>query len=163
MKSFRKTLQESRLKAHHLIRSWLQPKLRAVGTRYRLAERIRLANIWARKHPKRTFAYVTGSLVFLLVSTVAIDSMTLSDKREPDVSSIAQLEPVFAGFRTIQANKSIHRSTLTELTQEGQQLREELDSLIAIPRKSHQDSIHIVQSYNRLESIVKSLQNNDHP
>ena len=99
MKSFRKTLQESRLKTHHLIRSWLQPKL----------------------------------------------------------------EPVFAGFRTIQANKSIHRSTLTELTQEGQQLREELDSLIAIPRKSHQDSIHIVQSYNRLESIVKSLQNNDHP
>ena len=141
MKSFRKTLQESRLKTHHLIRSWLQPKLGAVGTKYRLAGRIRLANIWARKHPRRTFAYVTGSLVFLLVSTVAIDSMTLSDKREPDVSSIAQLEPVFAGFRTIQANKSIHRSTLTELTQEGQQLREELDSLIAIPRKSHQDSI----------------------
>ena len=48
MKSFRKTLQESRLKTHHLIRSWLQPKLGAVGTRYRLAGRIRLANIWAR-------------------------------------------------------------------------------------------------------------------
>ena len=45
MKSFRKTLQESRLKTHHLIRSWLQPKLGAVGTRYRLAGRIRLANI----------------------------------------------------------------------------------------------------------------------
>ena len=161
MKSFRKTLQESRLKTHHLIRSWLQPKLGAVGTRYRLAGRIRLANIWARKHPRRTFAYVTGSLFFLLASSVAIDSMTLSDKREPDVSSIAQLEPIFAGFRTIQANKSVHRTTL--LTQEGQLLREELDSLIAIPRKSHQDSIHIVQSYNRLESIVKSLQNNDHP
>jgi len=163
MKSFRKTLQESRLKTHHLIRSWLQPKLGAVGTKYRLAGRIRLANIWARKHPRRTFAYVTGSLFFLLASTVLIDGIGLQNNREPDVSSIAQLEPVFAGFRTIQANKSIHRSTLTELTQEGQQLREELDSLIAIPRKSHQDSIHIVQSYNRLESIVKSLQNNDHP
>ena len=34
MKSFRKTLQESRLKTHHLIRSWLQPKLGAVGTKY---------------------------------------------------------------------------------------------------------------------------------
>lgn len=56
MKSFRKTLQESRLKTHHLIRSWLQPKLGAVGTKYRLAGRIRLANIWARKHPRRTFA-----------------------------------------------------------------------------------------------------------
>lgn len=92
-----------------------------------------------------------------------IDSMTLSDQREPDVSSIAQLEPIFSGFRTIQANKSVHRTTLTELTHEGQLLREKLDSLIAIPHKSHQDSIHIVQSYNRLESIVKSLKNNDHP
>ena len=114
MKSFRKTLQESRLKTHHLIRSWLQPKLGAVGTRYRLAGRIRLANIWARKHPRRTFAYVTGSLFFLLVSTVLIDGVGQQNNREPDVSSIAQLEPVFAGFRNIQANKSIHRSTQTE-------------------------------------------------
>lgn len=163
MKSFRKTLQESRLKTHHLIRSWLQPRLGAVGTRYRLAGRIRLANIWARKHPKRTFAYVTGSLFSCWQVPWPIDSMTLSDQREPDVSSIAQLEPIFSGFRTIQANKSVHRTTLTELTHEGQLLREKLDSLIAIPHKSHQDSIHIVQSYNRLESIVKSLKNNDHP
>ena len=106
MKSFRKTLQESRLKTHHLIRSWLQPKLGAVGTKYRLAGRIRLANIWARKHPKRTFAYVTGSLFFLLASTVLIDGIGQQNNREPDVSSIAQLEPIFAGFRTIQANKS---------------------------------------------------------
>ena len=134
MKSFRKTLQESRLKTHHLIRSWLQPKLGAVGTKYRLAGRIRLANIWARKHPRRTFAYVTGSLVFLLASTVLIDGIGQQNNREPDVSSIAQLEPIFAGFRTIQANKSVHRTTLTELTHEGQLLREELDSLIAIPR-----------------------------
>ena len=163
MKSFRKTLRESRLRTHQLVRSWLQPKLGAIGTKYRLAGRIRLANIWARKHPRRTFAYVTGSLFFLLASTVFIDGIGQQNKREPDVSSIAQLEPIFAGFRTIQANKSVHRTTLSELTREGQLLREELDSLIAIPRKSHQDSIHIVQSYNRLESIVKSLQNNDHP
>ena len=163
MKSFRKTLQESRLKTHHLIRSWLQPKLGAVGTRYRLAGRIRLANIWARKHPKRTFAYVTGSLFFLLASTVAIDSMTLSDKREPDVSSIAQLEPVFAGFRTIQANKDIHRSALTDMTVKGQLLHHELDSMIAIPVKSREDSLRIILKYRQLENIVKSIKNNDNP
>ena len=163
MKSFRKTLQESRLKTHHLIRSWLQPKLGAVGTRYRLAGRIRLANIWARKHPKRTFAYVTGSLFFLLASTVAIDSMTLSDKREPDVSSIAQLEPVFAGFRTIQANKDIHRSELTDMTVKGQLLHHELDSMIAIPVKSREDSLRIILKYRQLENIVKSIKNNDNP
>ncbi|EJW90733.1 hypothetical protein EVA_21159, partial [gut metagenome] len=63
---------------------------------------------------------------------------------------------------TIQTNKSLHHSTLKQLTHKGQLLHEELDSLIAIPHKSHQDSIHIVQSYNQLESIVKSLKNNEH-
>ena len=74
MKSFRKKIRESRLKTHLLVRSWLQPKLGVIGTRYRLAARIRLANRWAAKHPKATFTGVAGTLLLLLVSTVAIDS-----------------------------------------------------------------------------------------
>lgn len=112
MKAFRKTLQESRLKTHHLIRSWLQPKLGAVGTKYRLAGRIRLANIWARKHPRRTFAYVIGSLFFLLASTVLIDGIGLQNNREPDVSSIAQAWspclPGSAPFRRTRASTVLH-------------------------------------------------------
>ena len=108
MKSFRKKIQESRLKTHLLVRSWLQPKLGVIGTRYRLAARIRLANRWAAKHPKTTFAGVAGTLLLLLVSTFAIDSGN-GKQSEPDVSSITNMEPVFQGFRTIQANKDIHR------------------------------------------------------
>lgn len=44
MKSLKKKLRESRLKAHDMMRAWLRPKIQAVGTRYRLAARIRLAN-----------------------------------------------------------------------------------------------------------------------
>ena len=94
MKSFRKKIQESRLKTQLLVRSWLQPKLGVIGTRYRLAARIRLANRWAAKHPKTTFAGVAGTLLLLLVSTVAIDSGN-GKQSEPDVSSIAAMEPVF--------------------------------------------------------------------
>ena len=83
MKSFRKKIQESRLKTHLLVRSWLQPRLGAIGTRYRLAARIRLANRWAAKHPKATFAGVAGTLLLLLVSTVAIDSGN-GKQSEPD-------------------------------------------------------------------------------
>ena len=68
-----------------------------------------------------------------------------------------------SGFRTIQANKNVHRTTLMELTGRGQKLREELDSLIALPCKSHADSIRIVQRYQQLEHIVQSLKNNDNP
>ena len=88
MKSFRKKIQESCLKTHLLVRSWLQPKLGVIGTRYRLSARIRLVNRWAAKHPKTTFAGVAGTLLLLLVSTVAIDSGN-GKQSEPDVSSIA--------------------------------------------------------------------------
>lgn len=71
--------------------------------------------------------------------------------------------PLFSGFRTIQANKGVQRQTLLELAAEGQALREELDSMIALPYKSRADSVRIVRQYGRLESIVKSLKNNDNP
>ena len=169
MKSFRKTLRESRLQTHQLVRSWLQPKLGAIGIKYRLAGRIRLANIWARKHPRRTFAYVTGSLLLVLVANIAVDGLFAksNELNEPnelnELSVIAPIDPMLEGFRAIQANKTVHRGTLMDLTAKGQLLHEELDSLIALPHKTHADSIHIIQSYRQLESIVKSLKNNDHP
>ena len=169
MKSFRKTLRESRLQTHQLVRSWLQPKLGAIGIKYRLAGRIRLANIWARKHPRRTFAYVTGSLLLVLVANIAVDGLFAksNELNEPnelnELSVIAPVDPMLEGFRAIQANKTVHRGTLMDLTAKGQLLHEELDSLIALPHKTHADSMHIIQSYRQLESIVKSLKNNDHP
>lgn len=166
MKSFRKTLRESRLRTHQLVRSWLQPKLGAIGIKYRLAGRIRLANIWARKHPRRTFAYVTGSLLLVLVANIAVDSLFANSNelnKPNELSVIAPVDPMLEGFRTIQANKTVHRGTLMDLTAKGQLLHEELDSLIALPHKTHTDSVHIIQSYRQLESIVKSLKNNDHP
>ena len=126
----RKKLRESRLRTHLQIRAWLQPKLGKAGERLRLAGRIRLANIWARKHPKRTFACVTGTL--------------------------------FQGFRTIQSNKGLHRVTMLELADSGRAIRRELDSLIAMPRKTHGDSLRIVRQYRKLENIVKFINNGEH-
>lgn len=167
MKSLRKTLREHRLKTHEQIRAWLQPKLGRLGTRYRLAARIRLANYWARKHPKRTFATVVSSLLLLLLGTVALDSLQMENNQgsysEPNISMIANMEPMFEGFRTIQANKDVHRHTLQDMALKGQVLRHQLDSMIAIPHKSHTDSIRIIQSYRQLENIVHSLKNNDNP
>lgn len=157
------------MRTHQLVRSWLQPKLGAIGIKYRLAGRIRLANIWAKKHPRRTFAYVTGSLLLVLVANIAVDSLFAksNELNEPnelnELCVIVPVDPMLEGFRAIQANKTVHRGTLMDLTAKGQLLHEELDSLIALPHKTHADSVHIIQSYRQLESIVKSLKNNDHP
>ncbi len=160
MKSLRKTLRDSRHKTHSKIASWLRPHLGAVGTRYRLAARIRIANRWATRHPKRTFGMVVGSLLLVLVSDMMVTSVR-AEMNEPDVNMIANVEPVFNGFRTIQSNKDRHRRTIIEMTSKGQSLRHEIDSLIAIPSKTHADSVAIISRYSRLESIVKSLKQID--
>lgn len=124
MKSIKRSLQESRLNTHRLIRAWLQPRLGEVGNRFRLGGRIRLANRWARKHPRRTFACVVGSLAFLLAGNIAGDVLLTGNRKTDEaawtgtesLNGIALVEPMFQGFRTIQANKNVHRTTLMELT-----------------------------------------------
>lgn len=160
MKSLRKTIRNSRLATSNQIKTWLQPKLGAIGTRYRLAARIRLANSWASKHPKKTFGYVVGTLLTVLFCDIAIAGIRAESQMD-NLNQIANVEPIFNGFRTIQANKESQRQTILELTNQGQTLRHELDSLIAVPRKSHRDSVEIIRRYARLENIVKSLKQND--
>ncbi|MDE6089994.1 MAG: hypothetical protein K2G41_04770 [Duncaniella sp.] len=160
MKNLKKTISDFRLRTSNQIKSWLQPRVGSVGRRYRLAARIRIANRWATQHPKRTFGYVVGTLLTVLFCDVAITGMR-AEMKEPDVNMIANVEPVFNGFRTIQANKDTHRRTVLEMTSQGQTIKHELDSLIAIPHKSHSDSIGIIRRYGQLENLVKTLKQND--
>lgn len=78
------------------------------------------------------------------------------------IGAIASMEPLFQGFRTIQSNKGLHRATIQELADSGRVIRRELDSLIAMPKKSHGDSLRIVRQYRRLENIVKFINNGEH-
>lgn len=160
MKSLKKTISDSRLRTSNQIKSWLQPRLGSVGKRYRIAARIRIANRWATQHPKRTFGYVVGTLLMVLVGDVMVTGMK-AEMKEPDVNMIANVEPVFNGFRTIQANKDTHRRTVLEMTSKGQAVKHELDSLIALPHKTHADSICIIRRYGQLENLVKTLKQND--
>lgn len=158
MKSLKKIIRENRLKTHNLIRTWLQPKLGHIGTKFRLAARIRLANRIAGTHPKQTFGCVTGLLLVALVGNIAFTSLYAGNNDDkPDVNMIANMDPVFSGFHKIQAAKDVQRNTLQELADEGVATKKELDSLIRIPVKTHADSINIIRQYNRLETIVKSL------
>lgn len=160
MKSLRRTIKDSRLKTHQAVSGWLRPRMGAIGTRWRIAARIRLANSWATKHPKKTFGYVVGSLLMVLLVDVAFTGAR-AEMNNPDLAKIANVEPIFNGFRTIQANKDAHRKTVMELAVRGKVIRQELDSMIRIPVKSHADSIGIIKRYNSLESIVKSLKQNN--
>lgn len=160
MKSLRKTIRDSRIRTNYAVTGWLKPRIGAIGTRYRLAARIRKANGWATRHSRRTFGYVVGTLLLILLGDVAVTGARL-ESREPDISTIAQVEPIFSGFRNIQAAKENQRRQIADMTNRGKLLHRQLDSLIAKPRKSHSDSVEIIRRYRSLEQIVKSLKQHD--
>ncbi len=162
MKSPIKKLKSQRLKLHRQMAACLKPQVNQIGRRWRLASRIRLANIKASQHPKQTFTAVVGCLVILLTANIALSNRETEGSFAPTLSEIATMEPLFDGFRHIQANKTVQQNRIFGMAAEGKVLHARLDSLIALPVKTHSDSIRIVSDYRRLEQIVKSLNNNTH-
>ncbi len=125
----------------------------------RCRERIESGNRWAEQHKGRTSAMTVGTLLLLLVIGTV---MTITEKKEPDsniIEGIAEVNPMFQGLQRIQDNKAYQMSKMGEMTLKGKRLKHELDSLIRIPSKSHDDSLQIVIKHKQLELIVNNLEN----
>ena len=127
-------------------------------TKFKLKEKIDLANQWADAHKKKV-SVITISI--LTLSLVIGSWLTLTaDYNEADLfSEMASVEPAFDGMRRIQRLKNIQVDQTMELTNRGQKLKHELDSLVHLPIKTHKDSVDIMVKYKQLEIVVKALDN----
>ena len=125
-------------------------------TKFKLKEKIDLANQWADAHKKKVTVITIGTLTLSLI----IGSwLTLTaDYNEADLFS-EMAEVPFDGMRRIQRLKNIQVDQTMELTNRGQKLKHELDSLVHLPVKSHKDSVDIMVKYKQLEIVVKALDN----
>jgi len=124
----------------------------------RCRERIEKANRWAEQNRGRTAALTVGTLFLLLVIGSV---MTLEeDEQEMNIiDGIAEVSPMFQGIQQIQDAKAYQQSQVERLTMRGQALKKELDSLIRVPVKSHDDSLQIIIKHRQLELIVNNLEN----
>ena len=125
----------------------------------RCRERIERANAWAEQNKGRTATMTVGTLFMLLVIGSV---MTLSGNDEPEmniIDGIAEVNPMFQGLQQIQDTKAYQLSQMEKLTVKGQSLKRELDSLIRMPVKSHEDSLKIIIKHRQLELIVNNLEN----
>ena len=125
----------------------------------RCRERIERANAWAEQNKGCTAALTVGTLFLLLVIGSV---MTLSGNDEPEmniIEGIAEVNPMFQGLQQIQDTKAYQLSQMEKLTVKGQSLKRELDSLIRMPVKSHEDSLQIIIKHRQLELIVNNLEN----
>lgn len=157
MRIFRRKKKEKKKKDPRHIRI-LRLMLWRLFKKIRLREQVDKANAWAANHLPRTITFTIVALSLSLAIGV-VRTITLEEEENtPSFDDIASVKPMFDGMRRIQANKAYQMAQMEDLTYRGNDLKLELDSLIRIPIKSHDDSVQIVIKVKQLEIIVDNLE-----
>ena len=107
---------------------WFRILLWRLFVKWKVRERIVIANSWANEHRGDTMLITVGCLLFSLI---------------------------LGAFLTLGSDQV---SQVEEMARKGQMLKHELDSLVGLPYKTHDDSLKIVIKYKQLELIVNNLE-----
>ena len=132
--------------------------IKSLTDKLKLKDKIAKANQWADKHKKKV-SLITISMLMLSLIVGSWLTLTSTYNETDMMSGLSGVKPAFDGIRRIQRLKSMQVDQTVELTNKGQQLKHELDSLVRLPVKSHQDSLDIMVKYRQLELVVKYLDN----
>ena len=128
-----------------------------MGKKYGIGEKIAKANAWADGHRRKT-----AGILFSVNATIYIIGFLLCmSGNEADGNSIqdpmqdlAQIQPMFSQLHRIEDMKTVQKHTYVQLSNRAVRLKREVDSLMAMPGKTHQDSVLALQKYDELKTIM---------
>ena len=128
-----------------------------MGKKYGIGEKITKANAWADGHRRKT----AGILFSVNFCIYIIGFMLCMSGNEADGNSIqdpmqdlAQIQPMFSQLHRIEDMKTVQKKTCVQLSNRAVRLKHEVDSLMAMPGKTHQDSVLALQKYDELKTIM---------
>lgn len=153
-----KTKYQSRIK--DAISECLSPLNEFISDKFQLKGKVRLANRWAKRNPKRLFAAFLVSMVCIFTIDVIVTSI-IKDTHKSGVPEMFMVRQSFDGMRNIDSNRENMRLLLSYLIEEGQNLVNEIDSISKIEHKTELDSIAIVSALNRLNVITNFISNEE--
>ena len=128
-----------------------------MGKKYGICEKIAKANAWADGHRRKTAGilfsvnatiYIVGFL--LCMSGNEVDGNSIQDPMQ----DLAQIQPMFSQLHRIEDMKTVQKKTYVQLSNRAVRLKHEVDSLMAMPGKTHQDSVLALQKYDELKTIM---------
>ena len=164
----RKRFRKAKQKRDEQIARHTAGLLRKLLEKARLRERIDQANRWAACHRKGTLCWTVGLLSLSLLIGIMMTVSEFNRSEDTQQSSglqldgIANVRPMFDGFHRIQNAKNYQDGQLGGMISDGQRLKRELDSLVAMPYKTHDDSAAIIVKCHQLEFIVKQIKKEKH-
>lgn len=128
-----------------------------LGKKYGIGDKIAKVNLWADGHRRKTAGilfsvntciYIIGFL--LCMSGNEADGNSIKDPMQ----DLAQVQPIFSQLHRIEDMKTVQKHTYVQLSNRAVKLKREVDSLMAMPRKTHQDSVLALQKYDELQTIM---------
>ena len=128
-----------------------------MGKKYGIGEKVARANVWADGHRRKTAGilfsvntciYIVGFL--LCMSGSDADGNGIQDPMQ----DLAQVQPIFSQLHRIEDMKTVQKKTYVQLSNRAVTLKREVDSLMAMPGKTHQDSVLALQKYDELQTIM---------
>jgi len=129
-----------------------------MGKKYGISEKIAKANAWADGHRRKT-AGILFSVNFCIYIIGFMLCMSGNDAEgsgmiQDPMQDLAQIQPMFSQLHRIEDMKTVQKKTYVQLSNRAVRLKHEVDSLMAMPGKTHQDSVLALQKYDELKMIM---------
>ena len=128
-----------------------------MGKKYGIGEKIAKANAWADGHRRKTagILFSVNATIYIVGFLLCMSGNDASGNSIQDpMQDLAQIQPMFSQLHRIEDMKTVQKKTYVQLSNRAVRLKREVDSLMAMPGKTHQDSVLALQKYDELKTIM---------
>ena len=128
-----------------------------LGKKYGIGDKIAKANAWADGHRRKTagILFSVNATIYIVGFLLCMSGNDASGNSIQDpMQDLAQIQPMFSQLHRIEDMKAVQKKTYVQLSNRAVKLKREVDSLMAMPRKTHQDSVLALQKYDELQTIM---------
>ena len=128
-----------------------------MGKKYGIGEKIAKANAWADGHRRKTagILFSVNATIYIVGFLLCMSGNDASGNSIQDpMQDLAQIQPMFSQLHRIEDMKTVQKKTYVQLSNRVVKLKHEVDSLMAMPGKTHQDSVLALQKYDELNTIM---------
>ena len=127
-----------------------------LGKKYGIGEKVAKANAWADGHRRKTagILFSVNTCIYLIGFLLCMSEESNSSSIKDPIQDLAQIQPMFSQLHRIEDMKTVQKKTYVQLSNRAVKLKREVDSLMAMPGKTHQDSVLALQKYDELKTIL---------
>ena len=127
-----------------------------IGKKYQIGDRINKANAWANAHRRKAvgITLAVNFCIYLIGFAMCFADSKANNGIADPIQDFAAVQPMFAQIHHIHDMKQVEKSSFVALTGRVVKLKHEVDSLMDMPGKTHQDSILALEKYDELKMIM---------